>query len=60
MNKFEDGFSALIGFAMVVCSFLLWCYGVAVCWQWGEYFWTVVSFVFPPVGFLIGLYNFIF
>jgi len=60
MGRFSDGLSGLLAFAFIVASFALWCYGVAVCWRAGEFFWAVVSFAAAPVGFLIGLYNFIF
>lgn len=59
-NRFEEATSSLLGLAMVVGSFLLWCYGIAVCWRADELFWAVVSFAMPPIGFVIGLYNFIF
>lgn len=60
MGRFNDGISGLIAVAIMIGAFLLWCYGIAVCWQWGELFWAVVSFAMPPVGFCIGLYNIIF
>ena len=60
MGRFAEGFSGLIALAIMVGSFLLWCYGIAVCWRFGELFWAVVSFVMPPVGLVIGLYNWIF
>ncbi len=59
-NRFEEATSSLIGLAMVVGSFLLWCYGIAICWQFNQIFWLVVSVFFPPVGFVIGAYNVIF
>ena len=59
-NRFEEATSSLLGLAMVVGSFLLWCYGIAVCWQVNQIFWLVVSIFFLPVGFVIGLYNLIF
>ena len=60
MNRLEELFGSLIGMAVVIGGFMLWCYGIAVCWRFGELFWAVVSFVFPPVGFVIGVYNVIF
>ena len=60
MNRLEELFGSLIGIAFVIGSFLLWCYGIAVCWRADELFWAVVSFAFPPVGLAIGVYNVIF
>ena len=56
----KDTYAPLISFALYVAAFLLWAYGVAVCWRADELFWTVVSVFFAPVGFIVGLYNFIF
>lgn len=60
MGRFSDGLSGLFGLAFVIASFCLWCYGVAVCIRLGEYFWAVAGFAMPPIGFVVGLYNFIF
>lgn len=59
-NRFEEATSSLLGLGLIVTCFALWCYGIAECWRLGEYFWAVVSFTMPPVGFVIGLYNLIF
>lgn len=50
-------FESITGIAVVVGSFLLWCYGIAVCIQANEIFWAVVSFAFFPVGLVIGVWN---
>ena len=59
-NRFEEATSSLLGMAIIVGSFAVWCYGVAQCFKFQEYFWAVVSFAFPPVGFIVGVYNLIF
>lgn len=59
-NRIEEAVGSAIGVGIVLGSFLLWCFGIAVCWRADELFWAVVSFAMPPVGFVIGLYNFIF
>lgn len=56
----DDGFSSLLAFGLMIGCGLLWCYGISVCIKMGEIFWGVVSFVMPPVGVIIGLYNWIF
>lgn len=54
---------SLYGFAAIVFyiwAFCMWAYGVAVCWRADELFWAVVAFAAAPVGFLIGVYNWVF
>lgn len=56
----KDG---LFGFGVIlfyIWCFAMWAYGVAVCWRADEIFWAVVSFAAAPVGFLIGVYNWVF
>ena len=56
----NDAITGLIGLALGICAFLTWCYGIAVCWRADELFWAVVSFVMPPIGFAVGLFNLFF
>ncbi len=53
----KDAFEGITAFAVMIAGFLLWCYGIAVCWRADELFWAVVSFALFPVGVLIGLFN---
>jgi hypothetical protein len=56
----NENINGLVGFALAIGAFLLWCNGIAVCIKNQEIFWAVVSFVMPPAGFFIGLWNIIF
>jgi hypothetical protein len=56
----NDAFTSFLAFVFGVWAFCMWCYGIAVCWRADELFWAVVSFVMAPVGFLIGVYNWLF
>jgi len=56
----KDAFENITTLAVIVGSFLLWCFGITVCWRADEIFWAIVSFTFPPVGFCIGLFNLFF
>jgi len=56
----KDAAISFLGLAFGVLAFFMWCYGIAVCWRADELFWAVVSFVLPPVGFVVGLFNLIF
>lgn len=58
--KYTDSMSGLVAVAVMIWAFCMWAYGVSVCWRVGEYFWAVVSFAFAPLGFIIGVYNWIF
>lgn len=58
--RYEDGMGAMIALALWGGSIAVWCYGLTVCFKTGELFWAIFSFAFPPVGFIIGLYNLIF
>lgn len=49
-----------IALAFYIWGFCMYIYGVAVCFQASEFFWAVFSLVVPPVGFLVGVYNWIF
>lgn len=56
----KDAAISFLGLAFGVWALFMWCYGIAVCWRADELFWAVVSFVLPPVGFVVGLFNLIF
>ena len=56
----SDTLASIFVGALYVWVFCMWAYGVAVCWRADEIFWAVVSFAAAPVGFLIGVYNWIF
>lgn len=56
----KDAAISFLGLAFGVWAFFMWCYGIAVCWRADELFWAVVSFVLPPVGFVVGVFNWIF
>jgi hypothetical protein len=56
----SDNVEGLLGFALAIGAFLLWCNGIAVCIKNHEIFWAVFSFLMPPAGFVIGLWNIIF
>lgn len=56
----KDAAISFLGLAFGVWALFMWCYGIAVCWRADELFWAVVSFVLPPVGFVVGVFNWIF
>jgi len=56
----KDLFESVTAMAIMIGSFMIYCYGIAVCWRADELFWAVVSFTLPPVGFVIGLWNLFF
>jgi len=53
----KDTFESITALALIVAGFLIWCYGIAVCWRADELFWAVVCFAFAPLGFIVGLFN---
>lgn len=56
----SDTLAGFLAIALYVWAFCMWAYGVAVCWRADEVFWAVVSFAFAPLGFIVGVYNWIF
>ena len=52
-------------FGLAAIAFWLWCgamwvYGEAFLFRIADYGWAVIGLVFPPVGFLVGAYQWIF
>lgn len=56
----KDALGSIGATIVIIGSFLIWCFGISVCWRADELFWAVVSFTFPPVGFFVGLFNLFF
>ena len=57
MKETLSSLAVLVFFIWASC---MWAYGVAVYWRADELFWAVVSFAFAPLGFVIGVINWVF